>query len=372
MSIAKQDWQNIKVWGVASFIIGVIALLLVSFIHDRAIGGTLSIILLTLLIYIVLYHGVMYLLVHKDSVNSEKCLQCFAASFMAESLSFEDRWLNGLQEAFQPTDLSIRNEVLLQPRLAQQGKQLWIPDLASEQTYVLTGKGAGQQCFKQADLLSVQVFYQMAQLAAQASQAQQESAFQERQRIMLDLHDTLGSELLTMTKHAASPQEAYRARRALQTLRDTVHISLSDTPHLLEEYLIKWRSDVVNRCELAEIELIWFVQGDIADVELSVEQAVSLTNILREAVSNAMKHADPKEITVKISYDSEQLGLQIKNDIPSKREGINSGGIGLFGMESRIRVLKGSFNYGFKMIGQDLYWVLDVVIALKSSSSNVS
>jgi signal transduction histidine kinase len=47
---------------------------------------------------------------------------------------------------------------------------------------------------------------------------------------------------------------------------------------------------------------------------LSSQQHINLRRIAREAIANALKHAQPQNIVVQVSLDSKEICLQVRND----------------------------------------------------------
>ncbi len=74
-----------------------------------------------------------------------------------------------------------------------------------------------------------------------------------------------------------------------------------------------------------------------------MDHAIKLTNILREAISNANKHARPTRIHVEFKQVYEKLSLRICNygRIKDCRKRVS--GIGLSGIQSKVNSLNGRF-----------------------------
>jgi two-component system, NarL family, sensor histidine kinase DegS len=78
---------------------------------------------------------------------------------------------------------------------------------------------------------------------------------------------------------------------------------------------------------------------------LVTAQAIRL---VREAIANALKHAEPDTVQVTMRMDAERLHLQVKDDgkgfDPAKAPGADRGHFGLSGMAERIERLGGTMQ----------------------------
>lgn len=163
----------------------------------------------------------------------------------------------------------------------------------------------------------------------------------ERERIYRDLHDDVGAKLLSLVYRASDAGNADLARSALQDLRDVVSRTGADH-YSLDEAVADWRAECEQRLQDAEIRLEWLSAGNMEGVELSQPQAVNTGRVLREAVSNIIRHAEAKEVVIAITCSGRTLGVEVRDDGIGCPEGPSGMGRGLRNMESRARRLKGS------------------------------
>lgn len=127
------------------------------------------------------------------------------------------------------------------------------------------------------------------------------AAAEERDRIYRDLHDDIGAKLLSLTLRAKTPQDADIARSALQDLRDVVSRSArADAP--LSELLADWRAEIEGRCAAGGVRLVWAQPDDLPEREMAAAEALNLGRILREAVSNVLRHAQASSLAVSIHF----------------------------------------------------------------------
>jgi len=165
----------------------------------------------------------------------------------------------------------------------------------------------------------------------------------ERERIHSDLHDDVGAKLLSLVYRAGSPEAADLARSALQDLRDVV--SRSGTGSFqLEDVLADIRSECEQRLSAAAISLGWQQAEPIPQVELTQPGALNLGRIVREAISNVIRHAQASAVTVCITSDSVGLQLEIcDNGIGGSVSG-HIPGRGLSNMRARAQLIGGQLE----------------------------
>lgn len=135
---------------------------------------------------------------------------------------------------------------------------------------------------------------------------------EERERIYRDLHDDVGAKLLSLVYRAGSPENATLARSALQDLRDVVSI-IQPENLTLEALGADWRAECERRLSDAGIALDWSTEGELDSQLLSQPQALNLGRILREAVSNLIKHAQTPRAQVRLSLGQDGLHLDIRD-----------------------------------------------------------
>lgn len=187
---------------------------------------------------------------------------------------------------------------------------------------------------------------------------------EERNRIAAECHDTLmagfaaiswqleaTAKLFRDSDSAATPAakscELARsmvahcqaeARRIIWDLRDT-----TDVTNILSQALSRALS--ANHIQGA-IETTLDVEGD--EVQLSPGCVHHLVCIGQEAVSNAIRHAQPSHILVHLKYETDALSLTIKDDgygfQASDRSASRRGHFGIPVMEERARKLGGTLR----------------------------
>jgi signal transduction histidine kinase len=182
------------------------------------------------------------------------------------------------------------------------------------------------------------------QLAANEGIVREQAAASERERIYADLHDDLGARLLGLVHEAQTPQQADRARELLQDLRDVVTRSRG-TPGTLGDVLADIRAEASTRLAAAGIGLAWQEPADLPEVELDTGRALHLHRIVREALSNVIRHAQARHVRVRVALAAAELRLELTDDGSGAGLARAGGGRGLGSMRERAAELDGAIDW---------------------------
>jgi signal transduction histidine kinase len=199
-------------------------------------------------------------------------------------------------------------------------------------------------------------------LAQQALRRQYDATLAERSRIAQELHDTLlqGFTGITIQLRAIQriitrrPEEGVAALEAALTAADTtlrdarnsiwdmraVELQGRDLPEALEGAV---RSVLTG----APVALKFTVSGERRPLTPHLE--TTALRIGREAVVNALKHADAQNVEVNLEYDAQLLRLQIRDDGRGMQNGAAEaaaadGHLGIAGMKARAQSTDGTME----------------------------
>jgi signal transduction histidine kinase len=166
---------------------------------------------------------------------------------------------------------------------------------------------------------------------------------QERKRIAADLHDDLGAKLLTIVHTSDSERISTLARDALEEMRLSVR-GLTGKPMQLNDALADWRAETVARLGQANIEIDWRSPADEVEQTLPARSFVQTTRILREAVSNIIKHSGATHCKVRCAMHEGEFGLVVQDNgrgIPMELDGKLDRGHGMTSMKHRAKQMQG-------------------------------
>jgi signal transduction histidine kinase/ligand-binding sensor domain-containing protein len=213
-------------------------------------------------------------------------------------------------------------------------------------------------------LLILWVLYQVRlRQVAHAFHARLEERVAERTRIARDLHDTLLQSVQALllrlqTVRQLFPAQPARAEKVLESAIDQTARAITEGREAvqgLRDSTVVGEDLAVALRTLGE-ELAAFPGGH-ASIEFSVEVEGTPRNlrpivrdqiyrIAGEAMRNAFRHAEAKQIEVELHYDERQLRLRVRDDgrgidpIFLTGEG-RSGHFGLRGMHDRAKLIRG-------------------------------
>ena len=166
----------------------------------------------------------------------------------------------------------------------------------------------------------------------------------ERQRIMQDLHDGLGSQLFSALSQAErgslAPRDMAEAlRRAIDEMRMAIEALASDEQD--------FRSAFGNFCfrwepRLREAGIVPQWQLDLPDAlpALPSHELLQLMRIAQEALTNVLKHAGAAQVRVGLALGEQSLVMDVTDDGRGREGGAASpSGRGLQNMAARARRL---------------------------------
>lgn len=171
-----------------------------------------------------------------------------------------------------------------------------------------------------------------------------EAVAAERERIYSDLHDDIGAKLLGLIHGAQNPLQADTARAILQDLRDVVTRSRG-TPGTLGDVLADIRSEATQRLSAVGIGLAWEEADDLPDPMLDTERALHLHRIVREAISNTIRHAQAHRLRVRLRCSGHQLGIELTDDGDGVAPEAARPGAGMRSMRNRAAELAGDIRW---------------------------
>lgn len=178
-----------------------------------------------------------------------------------------------------------------------------------------------------------------------------------RETIANDLHDEVGSALTSISMKTRMLGEGVRqedlqkiseeANDALQLIRDTIW-SVDPENDTLEHLLDRCKDFAYRAFESKYAEVRFHYNLD-PQQKLQINIRKELYLIFKEAITNALKHAEPTYVEVFIKYQKGRLMMQIENDgvfIGNADESGNNGlNLGLKSMRKRAKAMGGSLEF---------------------------
>ncbi|MGE4503588.1 MAG: ATP-binding protein [Thiomicrospira sp.] len=223
-------------------------------------------------------------------------------------------WQQSVLNEWQPLRFNVLDQSAQKVSFANEGETLRLPHLSEGQLLALHYPNEGHRLFNSRDQQKAQVFYEIGRQALIGLQTRQR-AEAEKQRILADLHDDVGAKLLSLLYKTEDAELNELTRSALQDLRTIVaQPQINEQP--LNEALQHWQAECQQRLGDAKLQLDWVVALP-PNLELSRGMMNDLARIVREALTNILKHAqgaDRVSIHFSLSPTGDSLVLIIKDN----------------------------------------------------------
>jgi signal transduction histidine kinase len=340
-------WFEAWVWFLSGALVIGIDLLL---IHAAAIqSGTALAISLALFgwLYFPLRQRLLVLLGHRRQRDLRELFPDLVAILVAPrdgALPTDERWIALLERVFEPRARSGVPAGAAGVRIENNGLRLVVPHVGGSEAIALDYADRGARLFTRDDARLAQGLLDLLRQGTSLQDAYGRGAEHERERIARDLHDDIGARLLTLVHGAGSERVADLARAALGDMRDIV-AGLRARPLALGDALADWRAELTQRVGAAGCQIEWREPEPAPQVLLSPRQQVNLARILREAASNALRHARPSRLIVESRVAGDRLSLGLRHDGDFPAPGDWRAGTGMSTMRRRAAELGGSVSW---------------------------
>ena len=180
-----------------------------------------------------------------------------------------------------------------------------------------------------------------------AALQRQNAASQERQLIMREIHDGLGSRLFTSLLRVERGEMDHR--RTAEVLRECIadmRMALDamapdhDFQVALGNFLFRWQTQLQE----AHIQSTWAIDVPEDAMKLPPQSALQLLHIAQEALTNVLKHARARHVCVELRQRATVLELEITDDGIGAEMSPDRIGHGVSNMRARARRLDGRLD----------------------------
>ena len=182
-----------------------------------------------------------------------------------------------------------------------------------------------------------------------ATLQREQAATDERQRIMQDLHDGLGSQLFTSLLRAERGALDAAAvtdmlRRAIDEMRIAIEALASDEQDFrtaFGNFRFRWE----QRLGDAGVASSWRIEVPDDVLALPPHDALQVLRIAQEALTNVLKHARAHRVRIRLGVAAGQLALEVQDDGIGQATASGGGGRGLVNMRARAEKLCGRLQF---------------------------
>ena len=240
-----------------------------------------------------------------------------------------------------------------------------MPAVAGSPALRLAGRSGGRRLFDEAD---AGVARDLAALMIQAEatrDAYRRGVLAERERIAQDLHDDVNARLLTSLHREEAGDIRSDVRKAMADIRAMV-ASLVGEDAPVDQVLAELRYEAAERLRAAGLDLEWPLGREAAGL-LPAREAKALGSAMREVVSNVIRHAQARRVTVETAWMADLLTLTVTDDGIGAAEAPARPGGGLANLGKRMAQVGGSAVITHRAPGVSIRLTLPVAPASEVS-----
>ena len=181
---------------------------------------------------------------------------------------------------------------------------------------------------------------------------------EERKRLSREIHDGPAQMMANVLMRTDLIERIYRekgieqALAELSDLKRTVRNALSEVRRIIYDLRPMALDDlgIIPTLKKYISTTMEYNQGiDInfrstgADIPLLKDYEVAIFRLVQECINNALKHANPTEINVKIEWATKLINVVVRdNGVGFNEEEVKPNSFGLIGLQERVDLLKGS------------------------------
>ncbi len=194
--------------------------------------------------------------------------------------------------------------------------------------------------------------HELKRLSARLVAAQEE----ERRTISRELHDEVGQSLNALLVDlgnlaAVTPPERREAHELLRTAKSLANKSVTALrnmalllrPSMLDDFglvpALHWQAREVSRRTGIRVD----VDADENATDLPEEYRTCVYRVVQEALHNSARHAEPRTVRISVRRLEGRVSLAITDD-GKGFDAAHVRGLGLIGMEERVKHLNGAFK----------------------------
>jgi signal transduction histidine kinase len=215
--------------------------------------------------------------------------------------------------------------------------------------HILRLEGQVQQRLEE----SVHAQSSLQELSAKLVRAQEE----ERRKLSRELHDEIGqsfSAVLMEAENLLDLESAPEVRQHIESIRGVAEKGMNEIrnmalllrPSMLDDFGLVPALDWQARETAKRTGMRVQVASEVVD-ELPEEHKTCIYRVVQEALNNCARHAQASAIQVAVRSESSQIFLSVQDD-GSGFDTARVRGMGLLGIEERVRHLGGTFEIDSK------------------------
>jgi len=240
---------------------------------------------------------------------------------------------------------------------------LWVPLLVQDRAIGVISAydklSAPDARFTDEDIRLAEIFATRAAVAVELSERVERDALRrvvaaqelERQRLARELHDETGQALTSILLglkqlDGESPEAVAEVRElVVATLQDVRRLAVELRPKVLDDFGLVPALERLTQGFAEHTGISVDLEASALTERPPVEVETAIYRIVQESLTNVVKHAQARSVSVVVTRGDGRIKTVIEDDGTGfEPETIGEGGIGLVGMRERIELLDGSLT----------------------------
>ncbi|MBL6691826.1 MAG: hypothetical protein ISP91_15695 [Pseudomonadales bacterium] len=224
-------------------------------------------------------------------------------------------WEDEVMEIFQPLEMKRESISVVKPTVVKRGIGFVVPAIEGGASYHLAYADEGTRLFSSLDVSLVETLKGLFEMNLSMSNIANEATEAERVRLRKDIHDSLGGRLLTIMHSTQDDRVAAESRQAMGELREIL-AAVDSGSTVIGDAIQQWEPQLRHLAESSGATFDLLVDRELVQLEaaLSGRDRFNLGQMLRECVTNAIKHAQAAHIVISLSSLQGNLVAQVEND----------------------------------------------------------
>ncbi|WP_411846940.1 ATP-binding protein [Roseibacillus persicicus] len=258
------------------------------------------------------------------------------------STAQQEAWQNHLQQEFSALEVTALTDEVNEAGLGRNGLDLLVPGILGQAGIRLSHASEGRRLFHPRDIAETREMRSMLNHILDSLDSYKKGILQERKRIARDVHDNTMGNLLSALHQGETDSKDEKIRNSIRELRQIINDQPVERGDFTS-FLATMENECRQRAETGGLALEWQEIG-LAEIELDRTAMHAMSSILREALTNILKHAEATRASIELRGREQHLEAVISDNGKGLPPIQGNSGNGLKNMESRLAELGGELS----------------------------